>query len=111
MSHWTEFEGNESEQLIPWIDWLRTHEVASFIELAVREPSAWAKLREAPQQRRRIASILGWPMTFEGALINEQRLFDVAAVLLNAVALAAVTSCPITPTFVIGSLSPGISSG
>ncbi|MCC4118556.1 hypothetical protein LLG90_24670 [Aromatoleum toluclasticum] len=83
MTHWTEFEGSESEQLIRWIDWLRTFEVASFIELAVREPAAWAKLREAPQLRRRIASILGWPTMFEGALINEQRLFDVAAVLLN----------------------------
>lgn len=83
MTYWTEINGSESEQFIRWIDWLRKAEVASFIELAVREPAAWAKLREAPQLRRRIASILGWPTTFEGALINEQRLFDVAAVLLN----------------------------
>ncbi|NMG28082.1 hypothetical protein [Aromatoleum evansii] len=83
MTHWIEIEGSESEQLIRWIDWLRRCEVQSFIELAVLEPAAWAKLREAPQLRRRIASILGWPTTFEITSINELRVFDIAAVLLN----------------------------
>lgn len=71
MTHWIEIEGSESEQLIRWIDWLRRCEILSFIELAVLEPAAWAKLREAPQLRRRIASILGWPTTFEITSINE----------------------------------------
>lgn len=98
MVTWTNISGTEAETLIGWIYHLRKERIASFVELAVRAPDAWERLREAPEMRRQIAVILGWPRTCDSNLIEQRRVLDIAAVLLNlgyTSALALWTDLPI----------------
>lgn len=83
MVTWTDISGTETEQLIGWIYLLRKEQIGSFVELAVREPQAWERLKEAPEMRRQIAMIFGWPRVCDSALVERRRVLDIAAVLLN----------------------------
>lgn len=83
MVTWTDISGTDTDQLIRWIYLLRKEQFGSFVELAVREPHAWERLREAPEMRRQIAMILGWPRVCDSALVEQRRVLDIAAVLLN----------------------------
>jgi hypothetical protein len=83
MTPWTNDAASDDENLISWVQWVREQGVTSFVGLALVNPHAWENLKDAPQLRNQIASILGWPMTIDSRLLEQRRVLDMAAVLLN----------------------------